>query len=277
MTRFYFTVHPGDMARGRLLPGSHIMLVASACWDDQRRRFRIRRPPADHIASIALDSGGFTACRRWGQYPWTHQQYIDFVRDTARDATLDFVAIMDYACEREVHRGIHATNRDRIHATLTNDLRLRDLAPDLPWLSVLQGNTLDERAYDLARRRALDLLPTHHAGLGSICGRPATEAAAVLRWYAHQLPSVRYHAFGLDARALDNDSAYFAVASWDSYAWNWARGRKGADRPPHLLRRPGETWSAHVARLAAEYQRVCIQPRLTRPRQLPLLEAACSS
>ena len=67
--RFYFTVHPSDYSRRRLLPGCHVLLVAAAHWDAHRQRFRIRRPPADHVASLAVDSGGFTAARRWGQYP----------------------------------------------------------------------------------------------------------------------------------------------------------------------------------------------------------------
>jgi hypothetical protein len=69
--RFYWTAHPGDLIRTRLLPGAHVLIVASAFWDADRGRFRICRPPANHIASLAIDSGGFTAARKWGRYPWT--------------------------------------------------------------------------------------------------------------------------------------------------------------------------------------------------------------
>ena len=34
--RFYDTVHPQDLYAGRVLPGAHVMLVASAHWDDAR-------------------------------------------------------------------------------------------------------------------------------------------------------------------------------------------------------------------------------------------------
>jgi hypothetical protein len=65
--RFYFTPHPADLTRLRLLPGAHGLLVASSLW--RRERLWRRRPPAGILASLALDSGGFTAARKWGQYP----------------------------------------------------------------------------------------------------------------------------------------------------------------------------------------------------------------
>lgn len=274
MPDFYFTCHPGDMSRTRLPAGVPVMLVASAHWDADRRRFRVRRPPADHVGPVAVDSGGFTAARRWGDYPWTHQQYVDFVRETTRDVQLVFCAVMDYACERGVNRSIHPSNRARIDAGLANEQSLRALAPDLPWLAVLQGDSPAERTYDLVRRCHLGLLPAPGgvAGIGSICGRRAREAAAVIRWYGRRLPGVSYHAFGLDVRALDvADDVALLLASWDSYAWLWARGRKFYDRPGELHRRTGETWSQYVSRLAHNYRDHTIQPRLARPRQLPLL------
>jgi hypothetical protein len=249
-----------------------VLIVASAFWDADRGRFRICRPPADHIAGLAIDSGGFTAARKWGRYPWTHQQYIDWIRAESRDVPLDWCAVMDYACERDVDRGIYATNRDRIKATIRNDRALRALAPDLPWLSVLQGNTLEESALDLALRRRIGLL-FPYMGIGSICRRVGSEAAAVLAWYGPRLPATRYHAFGLDIRTFDaRDAAYFLCASWDSYSWTWARGARTMDRPRDLLQRPNEGRSAYTRRLAEFYRYLVIAPRLARPRQpgLPL-------
>jgi hypothetical protein len=265
--RFYWTAHPGDLMRTRLLPGAHVLVVASAFWDADRARFRVRRPPADHIASLAIDSGGFTAAARWGRYPWTPAQYVDWIHAEARDVPLDWCAIMDYACERDVNRTALATNRARIKATIRHDRALRSLAPDLPWLSVLQGNTFEGRALDLRLRRRLDLL-FPHMGVGSICRRPGREAAAVLAWYGARLPATRYHAFGLDIRTFDaDDAAYFLLQSWDSYSWTWPRGAKRMDRPADLLQRPGEGRSAYTRRIAVFYHDHVIRPRLLAPRQ----------
>lgn len=69
--RFYWTAHPGDLLRTRLLSGAHVLIVASPFCDADRQRCKIHLPPADHIARLAIDSGGFTAARKWGRYPWT--------------------------------------------------------------------------------------------------------------------------------------------------------------------------------------------------------------
>lgn len=267
--RFYFTIHPGDMIAERLIDGSSVMLVASAHWDDTRQRFRIRRPPSN-VSSIAIDSGGFTAARRWGKYPWSFKQYVDFIRASSRDRILDFCACMDYACERDVNLGIMATNQERIDATIANDIALRALAPDLPWLSVLQGNTFEERAYDLERRRILGIPPTGYVGLGSVCGRPPVESRQVVKFYIDRLPGVQYHGFGFHSQALDDDEVANAVKSWDSYAWNWGKGAKGKDRPLELCKQPGERYTEFTKRLALFYWQNTVMPRLNQIRQLSL-------
>ena len=269
--RFYFTVHPGDLMRTRLLDGCYVMQVASAHWDDDKKRFRVRRVPADVVSGICVDSGGFTAAKRWGKYPWTVEQYADFVRELARDVPLEFVATMDYACEPGVNREVIATNRARIDASIENDAMCRTVAPDLPWLSVLQGDSLDEREYDLGRRAAAGLLPGEYAGIGSICGRRNRAAREVVRWYGRQLPGVQYHGFGLAVRVLDDPGAAWHIRSWDSYAWNWARGRAGMDRPEIYERGQGEGWSAYTARLGRLYYENTVMPRIDRVQQVPMV------
>lgn len=268
--RFYFTVHPSDLMRGRLPEGVHVMLVAAAHWDDERGRFRVRRPPADHVASMCVDSGGFTAARRWGKYPWSVAQYTDFIREVCRDTPLDFCAIMDYACEPGVDRSILDTNLARIRATIANEIACRETAPELPWLPVLQGDSLEERTFDLSQRRAAGLLPTDYAGIGSVCGRGVSGARRVVKFYADRLPGVRFHGFGMHVQALDDPAVAAVMRSWDSYSWNWGKGRKGVDRPPEYLRRPSESFTEHTRRLAKLYWRNTVRPRLSRPRQLGL-------
>jgi len=41
--RSYFCYHPGDLYRARINEGSHVMVVASAHWDDARKRYYIKR------------------------------------------------------------------------------------------------------------------------------------------------------------------------------------------------------------------------------------------
>lgn len=268
--RFYYTTHPSDLTRLRLLEGCHIMIVATAFWDDKRRRFKIHRPPADHVATISIDGGGFTAAKRWGRYPWTPAQYADWIQEESDSVTLDFCAILDYACERGVDRSTYRTNRDRIKATIRNEIACREAAPDLPWLPVLQGNTLEERDLDLRMRRRIGMLPADYAGIGSVCGRTPSEAGSVVKFYADRLPGLRFHGFGLHIQALDDDAVFGALRSWDSYSWNWGRGLKDIDRPAEYFHREGETWSQYSHRLAWLYWQNTIRPRLRRVRNLVL-------
>lgn len=258
------------MMRSRLIKSSHIMLVASAFWDDDKKRFAVSRPPADHIASITIDPGGFTAARRWGKYPWSISQLVDWIRAESRDVILDWCAVMDYACEPNVNRSILPTNKERIEATMENEILCKQAAPDLPWLPVLQGDNLIERDYDLSRRRELGLIPADYAGIGSVCGRGAAGAMRVIKFYNDRLPNVKFHAFGMHIQALDDDAVFSAVRSWDSYGWNWGRGQKNKDRPAEYLRRDGENYSQFTGRLGLLYWENTIQPRLNRSRQTAL-------
>lgn len=160
----------------------------------------------------------------------------------------------------------YETNTSRIDATIENEMILRKLAPDLPWLGVLQGNTLEERAWDIRQRQKLDLIKPY-MGIGSICGRTPSESKEVIRFYMSQLPHVPYHVFGLDIRAFDGaDDVFWAVGSWDSYTWCWGRGmtRKGDPQRRHSC---GETWSQYTRRLAEQFERDTLNKRLYAARQ----------
>lgn len=247
------------------------MLVASAHWDNDRKRFKLTRPPADHVSSICIDSGGFTAARQWGKYPWSVQQYADFIGDVSRDVALDFCAIMDYACEPSVNREIYRSNKDRIKATIRNETECMRVAPDLPWLPVLQGDNQIERAFDIAIRQRVGMLPGKYAGVGSVCGRGRAGAVETILFYRDQLPGVKFHCFGMHVQALDNDFVFDAIKSWDSYGWNWGRGATKKEMPWEKHKREGESHTELTLRLANLYQQNTIAPRLDRARQGVLL------
>lgn len=247
------------------------MLVASAHWDNDKKRFRVIRPPADWVESACVDSGGFAIMQKFGKYPWSVSQYSDFIWDVTRDVRLDFSAIMDYACEPSVNREVYRSNKERIKATIRNEAECMRVAPDLPWLPVLQGDSLTERAFDIAIRRRMAMLPINYAGIGSVCGRGKAGAIEAILFYRDQLPSLKHHCFGMHIQALDNDIVFDTVKSWDSYGWNWGKGQKSIDRPKEYLRREGETYSQLCKRLGSLYWENTIAPRLNRARQGVLL------
>jgi hypothetical protein len=103
------------------------------------RKFRL--PHADRFTGVdvALDSAGFVTSRRYGDYPWSVDQYLDLV------ASLPWAwwAAMDYCCEPEI-AGNRALRILRIAATVARyyeclrGARKRGLPDPLP---VLQGWT----------------------------------------------------------------------------------------------------------------------------------------
>lgn len=267
--RFYFTTHPRDAVRKSLLPGAYVLLVASAHWDAKNNRFKITRPPADHIAGFCIDSGGFTAARKWGKYPWTYRQYVDFIREMSRDVPVQFAAVMDYACIPSNGKKSEI-NIDRIKATIQNEIALRELAPDIPWLPILQGDNFEERSEDLELRRALNLLPTEYAGIGSLVGRGIQAAIDTVQFYANELPGLKFHGFGIPIKALDDPVVFATTKSWDTYSWSWGRGKR--NMPEEYRKRENETHSAYTRRLASFYWDRTVCPRLMRGRQMTLHE-----
>lgn len=104
-------------------------------------------------------------------------------------------------------------------------------------------------------------------GIGFICGRTPRESREVIRFYMRQLPHIRYHAFGLDIRTFDKaDDVFWAVASWDSYTWNW--GRKMTQmRDTERQHKSGETWSDYTRRLTELFEENTLNKRLNAKRQ----------
>jgi hypothetical protein len=264
--RFYFTTHPGDYVRGRLIKGSHIMMVASAHWDNRRKRFKVDRPPADYVSSIAIDSGGFNAAKKWGEYPWTVEQYVEFIHKTSENVKLDFCAILDYACEPSVNREIMSSNIERIDRTIENDMTCREQDNSLPWLSVMQGDSYTERGYDIEQRRGLGVLPEDYVGIGSVCKRKPSLAKEIIKFYADRLPGVAQHAFGIDIRALDDDDVWRAIGSWDSYSWAFGAGMYKVGNPG-MRREPDEDRGTHGLRLAKAYWEKTVLPRMNKERE----------
>jgi hypothetical protein len=125
--------------------------------------------------------------------------------------------------------------RIRVHQerTVENYLRLRNLAPDLPWLPVLQGwERADyQRHLDQWAGAGVDLAAVPLAGLGSVCRRQGTRFAEDVIRELHGM-GVRVHAFGFKVAGLRLAAPYLESA--DSMAWSF-NARRGTPLPgcPH--------------------------------------------
>lgn len=222
--RFYLGTHkPGWLER------TEVPLFVS------RRRLAEYKTVPRALGPWALDSGAFTELQQHGEWTVPARQYAREVgrwRDEV--GNLQWAAPQDWMCEEIVIRGgtvgkmvfkgtgLSVTGHQRL--TTENYRELLQIAPDLPWVPVLQGQSEADYlrhadAYDLA---GISLVSLPLVGLGSVCRRNNTDTAEYVIRRLHG-DGIRLHAFGFKLAGLRRCGRYLASA--DSLAWSrTARG-----------------------------------------------------
>lgn len=187
------------------------------------------------------DGGGFTQLQMFGS--WDNVPAAEFVREARDDAErvgrMEYCAPRDWMCEPIIISGGYAGGLHFVgtkksvaeHQALTvaDYLDLRDKAPELPWMPVLQGWTMGDylRCFDLYDRAGVDLASLPRVGVGTICRRQGTQEAADILGRL-QAEGLKLHAFGLKGTGIPNVAPF--LASSDSLAWSMA-ARKAAPLP----------------------------------------------
>lgn len=211
-----------------------------------RQRLAGRRTLPRAVGTWALDSGGFTEIQKYGRWTVSAHEYVTEVR-RFRDEIggLLWASPQDWMCEPIVIRGgqlkrgakfagTGLTVAEHVRRTVASYLELRALAPDLPFVPVLQGWTLGDYldCAELYDREGVDLRAAPLVGVGTMCRREDTiRAGQILRWLADE--GLRIHAFGLKTDGIRQHGE--ALTSADSLAWSdHARHHpplEGHDRP----------------------------------------------
>jgi hypothetical protein len=176
----------------------------------------------------ALDSGGFKELDLHGRWTISPRQYAEEVaRLAAEVGQLAWAAPQDWMCEPFMLARTDRSVADHQAATVDNYCTLRQLAPALPFIPVVQGWRLRDYLACIDRYAAngVDLSAVPLVGLGSVCRRQATGQIGAI---AAELVAagLRLHGFGVKQHGL----ARYAdqLASADSLAWSYAARR----RPP---------------------------------------------
>lgn len=173
----------------------------------------------------ALDSGGFSELSLFGAWETTAEEYVEAVERYAREiGSLDWAAPMDWMCEPVMLAKTGLSVREHQERTVRNLLDLRERAPELPFIPVLQGWALDdyERCIDMYGVAGIDLREEPVVGVGSVCRRQATgEIEDIIRCIVERGISV--HAFGVKVRGLANFAD--VLTSADSMAWSFQARR----------------------------------------------------
>ena len=206
-----------------------------------RRRLSMIRKLPRATSSWALDSGGFTELQMFGRWELGAREYAAEVRRFADEiGNMLWAAPQDWMCEPVVisgggsFRGTGLSVREHQRRTVQNLVELRSIAPDLPFVPVLQGWTLADywRCEDAYRRAGVPLDQEPIVGVGTMCRRQSTiSAARILSTLAGT--GIRLHGFGFKLQGLT--SARGSLTSADSMAWSYHARRRppmeGHDRP----------------------------------------------
>jgi hypothetical protein len=187
-----------------------------------RRRLIGRKTMPRAVGSWILDSGGFTELSLFGGWSITREVYADEVRRIAAEVGIpDWACIQDWMCEPHVRKQTGKTVEEHQRLTIDSYLGLREIAPEIPWIPVLQGWTLVEY-WEHARQYAeegVDLAREAVVGLGTVCRRQATASAqAIIATLAAD--GLKLHGFGIKTTAFLSGSDA-RLASADSLAWSF--------------------------------------------------------
>jgi hypothetical protein len=186
----------------------------------------LRRYKTLPVASCdwACDSGGFTQlsrCGTWACGPSPREYAARIRRYRDEIGRLLWAAPQDHMCESAIleRTGLNVSRHQDL--TVSNYLELRSIDADLPFIPVLQGQSIADyhRCADLYERRGVDLATAALVGVGSICRRSHTgEVESIVRSLSRR--GYRLHAFG--AKTLGLARYADTVCSSDSLAWSFA-------------------------------------------------------
>ena len=215
MRRFYLGTH-----RLSWLPRTDVPLFVSAVQFRRRRTF----PKAK--GRRAFDSGGFMELRRHGRWTVGPRPYVGDIRRAVDGVGMpDFVAPQDWMCEPIILAETGKTIAEHQARTIESVVELRAIAPEVPWMPVLQGWECDDyldhiQQYAVA---GIDLAAEPIVGVGTICKRQSSrKAARIIRAIA--LHRIRIHAFGVKADGIRLFGDW--IESADSMAWSYVARRR---------------------------------------------------
>lgn len=205
------------------------------------RRLKVLKPS---VAPVAIDSGGFTEIDRHGRWDTTVEQYLESMTRYVNElGTVEWMSPMDWMCEPWMIQKTGKSVAEHQELTTANYLELRQRAPQLPIIPVLQGWAPDDYWAHVAlyASAGVDLRTLPRVGVGSVCRRQHTgEAIAIFEGLSQHGLSV--HGFGVKVKGFQ---AYQGLlASSDSMAWSFrarARSRANADGTPGPGALPGCT------------------------------------
>ncbi len=110
-----------------------------------RRTLAGRKSLPRAMGPWALDSGGFTELSMHGRWTLSAKDYAKEVRRYADQiGGLQWAAIQDWMCEPAIRDKTGLSVDEHQRRTIQSFIELKSIAPELPWVPVLQGWTMGD-------------------------------------------------------------------------------------------------------------------------------------
>lgn len=226
---------------------------------------------AHGLASLTLDSAGFTAMLRYRGYPWSIAAYLDL----AEAFPFRHFAAPDYCTERAI-AGDRQSVLERIARTVGAYHACRrqaaDRALDDRLMPVLQGRTPDD--YErCAEGIGFAADSTCLVGVGSMCRRAVSGREGLISVLEHLdrvlPPGIRLHGFGVKGAMLSHvGHLWHRLASIDSQAYGVAARHDALRRS---VRKSDRLVARHMTRwLRRQGERLHSQQRRVRLEAAPV-------
>ena len=188
------------------------------------RRLQRDKSVPKAVCRWALDSGGFTELAMFGEWRTSPVEYVDACRRyVAEVGMLDWAAPQDWMVEPHMIARTGRTVADHQRLTTDSYHTLHQLAPDVPFIPVLQGWELGDYLDHVEQyaNDGIDLAAFDTVGIGSVCRRQDTEEIGAIVSAVAAL-GIRLHGFGVKGAGIRKYGQYLRSA--DSLAWSY-RGR----------------------------------------------------
>jgi hypothetical protein len=119
----------------------------------------------------ALDSGGFSQIHKHGKWIVTPEEYVErTLKYMDKMGKMDFAATQDWMCEDSALKITGKTVKYHQQKTIESYIKLKELAPQVPWLPVLQGKVPSDYLKHLKNYKKAGITEIYY-GIGSICRR----------------------------------------------------------------------------------------------------------
>lgn len=131
---------------------------------------------------------------------------------------MQYAAIQDWMCEPGIIKKTGFDVKKHQELTINSAITLKSLAPEIKWVNVIQGWTIDDykRHIDMYAASGIDLLQEELVGVGSICRRGSVDNIVEIICVLSGL-GIKIHAFGMKISALTLLQNY--IVSSDSMGW----------------------------------------------------------